>query len=42
MVRVGLAHYNTVAEIDKTLGAIEQVLQRQSGKRDLISTGMTG
>ena len=42
VVRVGLAHYNTEAEIDKTLVALEQVLQQQSGKRDLISTVMTG
>jgi selenocysteine lyase/cysteine desulfurase len=42
VVRVGLAHYNTEAEIDKTLATLEQVLQQQSDKRDLISTVMTG
>ena len=42
VVRVGLAHYNTEAEIDEAIGAIERVLQRQDGTRDLISSVMTG
>jgi selenocysteine lyase/cysteine desulfurase len=27
VVRIGLAHYNTQAEVDQTLAALERVLQ---------------
>ena len=42
VVRIGLAHYNTEAEVDATLEALERVLHLQSGTPDRISTVMTG